>query len=96
MRAPSRDPSLAQQVRRRNATELAAAAGVFVGFGAYAVALDPWPLRLGAGLLMLGVASVATTLWRRGPLEPTPPEPSLAWQRRQLARQRDLLASVPR
>lgn len=99
-----RGSKLRRNVRFRNALETAAAGVVLyvVGGDTYAALTRGNHLTaLGGALLMAGVAVVVAVLWKRGSNAP-PPEidaptsEQIAFHRRALVRQRDLLRSVPR
>lgn len=87
-------------VRNRNLREGVAALFVIPFFTGIALLPDaPVVQRLGAALLVLGTISILVTLWRRGRTLPPPADlaaDGLAWQVRELERERELLATVPR
>lgn len=85
------------QIRRRNLLEYAAAFLVLAAFGAYFVVLPGLMVRAGCALVILGTLYVVFQLYRRGGVQAAPAdpaEPAVAFQRRELARQRDLLRDV--
>lgn len=92
-----RAEALQTRVRRRNRLEYAAALLVAVVFAAYCWTAPGWITRVGAGLVVLGTALVAHALHRRGGARALPGDPAVDWlafQRRELVRQRDLLRDV--
>lgn len=99
-----RGSKLRRNVRARNALESAAAAVVlyFLGRQTYtALAAGDHLSALGGALLMAGVVVVVVVLWRRGsnvrpPELDAPTSEQIAFHRRAIVRQRDLLRSVPR
>lgn len=86
-----------RKVRRRNRIEYAACVVIVIVFTGYTLFLPNPFVRLGAALVVLGTLIVAWQLHRRAspiPLEQAGTMPILAFQRAQLVRQRDALASV--
>jgi hypothetical protein len=86
-----------RKVRRRNLIEYLACVFVVVIFSAYAVVLPLAPVRAGAALVVIGTLFIAWQLHHRA--SAIPPERAgsssiLAFQRAQLVRQRDALASI--
>jgi hypothetical protein len=85
-------------IRRRNAREYVAAAVVVAVFGAYAVLADAVLVRVACATTIAGALYVAYYLRRYGAPEPADlavcTADHLALHRRQLERQRDLLASI--
>jgi hypothetical protein len=90
--------SFRRTIRRRNQREYAAAAIVVAGFGAYAVAADSVLMRVACAAIIAGTLYVTHYLRRHGAPEPEQvaacTADHLALHRRQLERQRDLLASI--
>lgn len=86
---------LQRGIRLRNALEYAACLLVVLGFVRYMM-LFPYPLlRLGSALVILGTLFVAWQLHARASSQAVPKElAGLAFQRRQLARQRDAARTV--
>ncbi|WP_437630351.1 hypothetical protein [Sorangium sp. So ce854] len=99
-----RGSKLRRTVRARNALESAAAVVALCLLGAQAYAAlgaGDHLSALGAALLMAGLLVVVGVLWKRGSnLRPpgldAPTSEQIAFHRRALARQRDLLRAVPR
>jgi hypothetical protein len=87
-------------IRRRNLREYLAALFVFGFFGWHAFADARGYVRAGSALIVAGTAVVAYHLRRHGTTGTPPVEElvstCLAFHRRELERQRDLLRSVPR
>jgi len=90
-----------RKIRRRNFLEYAGGA-VVVAWTAHFAVSAPAPLleRIGTALIGVGALLVVTVLRRRGHAGGDPPLAAptgelLAWHRSELARQRDLLRSVP-
>ncbi len=84
-------------VRIRNCIEYIASLCVVLLFGALAVAFPLRGARIGAAMIVIGVLVVAWQLHRRASAVPPPLDGAqsvLAYQRAQLARQRDALASI--
>ncbi|WP_437902666.1 hypothetical protein WME95_29315 [Sorangium sp. So ce327] len=100
----TRGSKLRRTVRARNALESAAAIAALYALGAQAyaaLAAGDHLSALGAALLMAGLLVVIGVLWKRGsnlrpPALDAPTSEQLAFLRRALARQRDLLRAVPR
>lgn len=99
-----RGSKLRRTVRARNALETAAAAVVVYLFGARAyaaLAAGDHLTAAGAALTVAGVLWVIGVLWKRGSNVPppgldAPTSEQIAFHRRALVRQRDLLRAVPR
>lgn len=87
-----------RRVRRRNAMEYAAAVVTVIGFSAYILLLPSLAMRIGSGMIILGVLFVVWQLHRLAsatpPPERTATEPILVHQRAALVRQRDALAGI--
>ncbi len=94
----ARSTKLQSKVRHRNAWEYAAALVVVAAFGCYAWFLPGLLLKTGSVLVILGTMVVVWQLHWRASAETPPLGDSvmehLAFQRRELARQRDALRSV--
>ncbi len=90
--------ALQSKVRARNAAELAAAATVVAVLGVYAWVWTGLLFRSGCALAIAGALMMARHLYRAGSWRGVPVDGAscLAFQRRELARQRDLLRSVGR
>jgi len=90
--------SFRRTIRRRNIREYAAAAIVVAVFGAYAALADTILMRAACAATIAGAIYVAHYLRRHGSAEPGElaacTMDHLASHRRQLERQRDLLASI--
>ncbi len=90
--------SFRRTIRRRNVREYVAAAIVVAVFGAYAAMADTVLVRVACAATIAGALYVAYYLRRHGASEPAELAASttdhLESHRRQLERQRDLLASV--
>lgn len=90
--------SFRRAIRRRNVREYAASAIVVVVFGAYAALADTVLYRVACAMIIAGTIHVAYYLRRHGSSEPGElaacTVDHLASHRRQLERQRDLLASI--
>ncbi len=89
------------KIKRRNAGEYLAGAFVAVYFGFYALGDEPMLVRAGALLLVVGTAIAIANIRLRGraadgaPPVNGPTTNLVAWHRRELERQRDLLRDVP-
>lgn len=85
-------------IRRRNIREYAAAALVIAFFGSYAALAEATLVRVACAAIIAGTIYVAWYLRRHGSVEPAElaacTTDHLEAHRRQLERQRDLLASV--
>ena len=87
------------RVRTRNYTEYAAAALVIVLFGWVGFLVPDLVVKAGAFLTALGAAYVAFALHAKASAQGVQPdgnEPLMAFHRRELVRQREALATVPR
>lgn len=85
------------KIKRRNLIEYAAALLVVAAFGAYFFILPGAVARAGCVLVILGTLYVVWQLYRRGGVQAAPAdpaEPAVAFQRRELVRQRDLLRDI--
>lgn len=91
-----RSDRLGSLISRRNWTEYVAGFVVMLAFGGFALIAPNAVLKLGAVLTVLGTALVLWLMWRRGSAGKTPADAAAAdlldFHRRELARQRDLLA----
>jgi hypothetical protein len=97
----AREQKLASKGARRRWSESIAGATSMAALTAGAVSFTATPWTRGVlALLVIGEAVVLATLWRRGKGRPHPPPVAtstathLAYYRRELARERDLLQSV--
>ncbi|HZL57648.1 MAG TPA: hypothetical protein VFC21_11225 [Bryobacteraceae bacterium] len=86
------------RIRRRNLREQAACAFVIVGFGWMCFTTPAAVPRIAFGLIILAAIYVAYCLRARGSAKPLPSDLGrdncLAFHRRELARQRDLLRGI--
>jgi hypothetical protein len=95
----SRAGRFQSRIRTRNLTEYAAAALVIGVFGWMAFLIPDLVVKLGAVLTALGAAYVAYMLHRKGGAGAALPDgaqPCADFHRRELRRQREALATVPR
>jgi tellurite resistance protein TehA-like permease len=94
----ARAGKLQRKIRGRNISEYLAAAFVICVFGQHMLIAESLLSRLGAGLIILGTAFVVYRLHTRGSARRPPPaamaDSCLAFHRRELQRQHDLVDSV--
>lgn len=96
----SRNSKLYRKVFWRNAVEYAAGALLVVAFGAMLLTIPLWPVKVASAVSLIAVVYVMWQLHSRASAQRADGEralgamPLIGHQRRQLARQRDALASI--